>query len=198
MSAFSYEVAAAPPREESQAFSLDSSQQQKQQPGQSSESTQPAAAPSSTTQSTLSPSAISPNQLAQLFANTLPAAPLDTSSQFSTQEEQLRSNILQQSLAPHLHNDAADLRLPGTPDIHAIDPLFLEIWKFYSKTKSQLPCADRLENLSWRIMSMNLDKLKQQNQRCVSPGALSWHIISHTPNPYCTFSPSLHSLDILS
>jgi len=36
------------------------------------------------------------------------------------------------------------------------DPLGTQIWRLYSKNKSQLPNAERMENLTWRMMSMNL------------------------------------------
>ncbi len=32
------------------------------------------------------------------------------------------------------------------------DPFALQIWKFYARTKQQLPAQERMENLSWRMM----------------------------------------------
>lgn len=45
------------------------------------------------------------------------------------------------------------------------DPLGTQIWRLYSKNKSQLPNAERMENLTWRMMSMNLRRkeLARQN-----------------------------------
>jgi GATA-binding protein len=41
------------------------------------------------------------------------------------------------------------------------DPLGTEIWKLYSKTKTRLPNQERLENLTWRMMAMNLKRREQ-------------------------------------
>ena len=42
------------------------------------------------------------------------------------------------------------------------DPLATQIWKLYSKTKKQLPNQERMENLTWRMMAMNLRKRRQE------------------------------------
>ncbi|KAM3415449.1 Nitrogen regulatory protein areA [Cercospora zeina] len=44
------------------------------------------------------------------------------------------------------------------------DPLGTQIWKLYHKTKGQLPNSERLENLSWRMMSMNLKRKELERQ----------------------------------
>ncbi|OAA63589.1 gata transcriptional activator [Niveomyces insectorum RCEF 264] len=36
------------------------------------------------------------------------------------------------------------------------DPLATEIWRFFSKTKQQLPNQERMENLTWRMMHVKL------------------------------------------
>lgn len=40
-----------------------------------------------------------------------------------------------------------------------------QIWKLYHKTKGQLPNAERLENLSWRMMSMNLRRKEMERRQ---------------------------------
>ncbi|KAL9100056.1 MAG: hypothetical protein Q9187_009411, partial [Circinaria calcarea] len=47
------------------------------------------------------------------------------------------------------------------------DPLATQIWKLYSKTKTQLPNQERMENLTWRMMAMSL-KRKEREQARVS------------------------------
>jgi len=42
------------------------------------------------------------------------------------------------------------------------DPLGIQIWRLYSKTKNQLPNQERMDNLSWRMMSMNLRKEQER------------------------------------
>ena len=61
------------------------------------------------------------------------------------------------------------------------DPLGIQMWSLYSKTKSQLPNQERMENLSWRMMSMNL--MRQQEQ----------HRVRYIPLP-CDFFHSIRSL----
>ena len=41
------------------------------------------------------------------------------------------------------------------------DPLGTQIWKLYSKTKTRLPNQQRLENLTWRMMAINLKRSEQ-------------------------------------
>ena len=43
------------------------------------------------------------------------------------------------------------------------DPLATQVWKMYARTKASLPHAQRMENLTWRMMAMAL-KRKQQRQ----------------------------------
>ncbi|KAL7947927.1 hypothetical protein V8C42DRAFT_269447 [Trichoderma barbatum] len=45
------------------------------------------------------------------------------------------------------------------------DPLAAQIWKFFSKTKQQLPNQQRMENLTWRMMALNLRRRQQQQQQ---------------------------------
>jgi hypothetical protein len=47
------------------------------------------------------------------------------------------------------------------------DPLGTQIWKLYSKTRNTLPNSERMENLTWRMMSMNLRRA--QHQRYAPP-----------------------------
>ena len=44
------------------------------------------------------------------------------------------------------------------------DPLATQIWKLYSKTKTQLPNQERMENLTWRMMGMNLRRKEREQQ----------------------------------
>lgn len=48
------------------------------------------------------------------------------------------------------------------------DPLGTQIWRLYNKNRAQLPNAERMENLTWRMMSMNLKKKEMERLRFVS------------------------------
>ncbi|KAK1655920.1 hypothetical protein BDP81DRAFT_444563 [Colletotrichum phormii] len=45
------------------------------------------------------------------------------------------------------------------------DPLATQVWKFFSKTKHMLPNQQRMENLTWRMMALNLRKKQQEEER---------------------------------
>ncbi|KAI9509412.1 hypothetical protein F5148DRAFT_1187836 [Russula earlei] len=77
--------------------------------------------------------------------------------------------------------------LSGSPDLHSTalsptdasqcdpeqlakdDPLATQVWKMYTRTKANLPHAQRMENLTWRMMALALkkkkdDEMKQEGQ----------------------------------
>lgn len=43
------------------------------------------------------------------------------------------------------------------------DPLAAQIWKMYARTKASLPHAQRMENLTWRMMALALKKRKEDD-----------------------------------
>lgn len=45
------------------------------------------------------------------------------------------------------------------------DPLAAQVWKFFTKTKQQLPNAQRMENLTWRMMALSMRKRSQDEQK---------------------------------
>ncbi|KAL0581318.1 Sodium- and chloride-dependent GABA transporter 1 [Marasmius crinis-equi] len=50
------------------------------------------------------------------------------------------------------------------------DPLATQVWKMYARTKANLPHAQRMENLTWRMMALALkkkkeDEIQQQQQQ---------------------------------
>lgn len=48
--------------------------------------------------------------------------------------------------------------------IRSEDPLVIQMWKFFHRTKQSLPNQERMENLSWRLMAMNLRKMQTQQE----------------------------------
>lgn len=62
--------------------------------------------------------------------------------------------------------------VPPTPeeapeDMQRKDPLATQVWRLYSKQKNVLPNAERMENLTWRMMALTLKR-----ERLVTPGVL--------------------------
>jgi len=41
------------------------------------------------------------------------------------------------------------------------DPLATQVWKMYARTKAKLPHAQRMENITWRMMALALKKKKE-------------------------------------
>ncbi|KAK8024180.1 hypothetical protein PG993_012246 [Apiospora rasikravindrae] len=44
------------------------------------------------------------------------------------------------------------------------DPLATQIWRFFKQTKQNLPCQERMENLTWRMMHAKLRKKGQEEE----------------------------------
>ncbi|KAG6334213.1 hypothetical protein ID866_4871, partial [Astraeus odoratus] len=44
------------------------------------------------------------------------------------------------------------------------DPLAAQVWKMYARTKAHLPHAQRMENLTWRMMALALRKKKDEDE----------------------------------
>lgn len=84
--------------------------------------------------------------------------------ELSPRDGAVRNGVLQEAYFPTWADDTAG-GLDSPEELQKKDPLGAQIWKLYSKAKSQLPNAERMENLTWRIMSMNLRKLELERSK---------------------------------
>ena len=98
------------------------------------------------------------------------------------------SDIFSDSLFTSRHGTDAASSFPspvlsGSPDLHSAalsptevnqcdpeqlakdDPLATKVWKMYARTKANLPHAQRMENLTWRMMALALKKKKEDETR---------------------------------
>ena len=81
------------------------------------------------------------------------------------------------SVSEHGASSFTSPRLSGSPDLKAAelaaanadpetlareDPLATQVWKMYARTKATLPHAQRMENLTWRMMALALKKKKEE------------------------------------
>jgi GATA-binding protein len=83
------------------------------------------------------------------------ASVLDAKLEFSPRDDAVRSSVLRDSCFPNVGGDVE------TPEeMQKKDPLATQVWKLYSKARTQLPNAERMENLTWRMMAMNLRKME--------------------------------------
>ncbi|KAG1751509.1 uncharacterized protein EDB91DRAFT_1234857 [Suillus paluster] len=69
-------------------------------------------------------------------------------------------------------------RLSGSPDLESTppydesdpeklakqDPLATQVWKMYARQKANLPHAQRMENITWRMMALALKKKKEEEE----------------------------------
>lgn len=90
---------------------------------------------------------------------------LSTRLDLSPNEKETRKGLLRESFFEPFKNDANRLESDSPEEMQKQDPLGTQIWKLYHKTKGQLPNSERLENLSWRMMSMNLRRRELERQR---------------------------------
>lgn len=84
-----------------------------------------------------------------------------------------RKSMLKTAIFPALKNDAGHANLENIEEMQQNDPLGTQIWKLYAKARTQLPNAERMENLTWRMMTMNmrraeLDRNKGYGRRHVT------------------------------
>jgi GATA-binding protein len=74
----------------------------------------------------------------------------------STAEDSARHDMLHDAIFPAFGNDAGTPSVESPEEMQKNDPLGTQIWKLYSRAKTQLPNAERMENLTWRMMAMNM------------------------------------------
>ncbi|KAF4973118.1 hypothetical protein FZEAL_9406 [Fusarium zealandicum] len=75
-----------------------------------------------------------------------------------------RDGLTGSALFPFLHNGLSELDQDVTR-MQQDDPLATQVWKFFARTKQQLPSQHRMENLTWRMMTLSMRKHKQQQQK---------------------------------
>ncbi len=80
--------------------------------------------------------------------------------------------LLRESFFPTWKDDASSAELDSPDEMQKKDPLATQIWRLYSKTKKQLPNQERMENLTWRMMAMNLRKRKQEDAARYVPNVI--------------------------
>ncbi|OCK84730.1 hypothetical protein K432DRAFT_400871 [Lepidopterella palustris CBS 459.81] len=92
------------------------------------------------------------------------ASTLDSKLDFSPSETTARKGMLEDTIFPVWRNDAAGVNLDSPEEMQKNDPLATQIWKLYSKAKTQLPNAERMENLTWRMMAMSMKRLESDRK----------------------------------
>lgn len=84
---------------------------------------------------------------------------LDISSTYETAQERL---LRDETLSPD--RQGRDSRGAGLHEMRE-DPLAIQVWKFYARTKQLLPDQQRMENLTWRMMHGALMRRRHEQLR---------------------------------
>lgn len=85
-------------------------------------------------------------------------------SPFSPTDSNNQDGLLQDPLFPEWKTGAP--RGGESPEeMQRQDPLAAQIWRLYTRTKTQLPNQERMENLTWRMMAMSLKRKEREQQR---------------------------------
>ncbi|OAG07130.1 area protein [Paraphaeosphaeria sporulosa] len=90
---------------------------------------------------------------------------LEGSLPLSPRAAAARQGVLADPIFPALKNDAYSAHMESPEEMQRNDPLGTQIWKLYSKTRTQLPNAERMENLTWRMMAMSMRRAEHERNR---------------------------------
>jgi len=112
-----------------------------------------------------------------------PTSPTDSRSTVFT--DIFSENIFQPPNPSTAASPFTSPRLSGSPDLLPTylqeqssndpekmakeDPLAAQVWRMYAKTRATLPHAQRMENLTWRMMAVTLKKQKDEEEGLKSP-----------------------------
>ncbi|OQO07030.1 hypothetical protein B0A48_07596 [Cryoendolithus antarcticus] len=90
---------------------------------------------------------------------------LESKLDLSPADSTLPQVMLRDSFFDQWKDDTVGVEIETPEEMQKNDPLGTQIWKLYHKTKGQLPNGERLENLTWRMMSMNLRRKELERQQ---------------------------------
>lgn len=86
---------------------------------------------------------------------------------FPTSDSLHPTELLKETVFPDWKDDAGGDVLESPEELQKKDPLGTQIWKLYSRTKTRLPNQERMENLTWRMMAMNLRRREREQQQAM-------------------------------
>ncbi|KAI4712188.1 hypothetical protein J4E89_002453 [Alternaria sp. Ai002NY15] len=89
----------------------------------------------------------------------------------SAHDTSSKRGMLQDAIFPAFGNDAGAPSVESPEQLQKNDPLGTQIWKLYSRAKTQLPNAERMENLTWRMMAMNMRRAEMDRNKGPAPDA---------------------------
>lgn len=105
----------------------------------------------------------------------------------SPTDDAARRGMLEDAMFPAFGNDAGAASAESPEQMQKNDPLGTQIWKLYSRAKTQLPNAERMENLTWRMMAMNMRRAELDRNK---GSAQSSQTADLMPPPNATTRPA--------
>ncbi|KAF2029037.1 area protein [Setomelanomma holmii] len=93
--------------------------------------------------------------------------------ELSPNEDAARRGMLEEAIFPQFGNDAGSPSVESPEQMQKNDPLGTQIWKLYSRAKTQLPNAERMENLTWRMMAMNMRRAELDRNKGIAQSSQS-------------------------
>ncbi|KAF1978050.1 hypothetical protein BU23DRAFT_250303 [Bimuria novae-zelandiae CBS 107.79] len=93
-------------------------------------------------------------QLQSPYSPARSSTTLESPLHLSPRDAAARQGVLATSMFPNLKHGDEPMESPE--EMQRNDPLGTQIWKLYSKARTQLPNAERMENLTWRMMAMKM------------------------------------------
>lgn len=100
-----------------------------------------------------------------LSPSATPAAAVPLGAMEFSPAEHPPERVLQDAIFPAFGNGAGNPSVESPEEMQKKDPLGTQIWKLYSRAKTQLPNAERMENLTWRMMAMNMRRAELDRNR---------------------------------
>lgn len=73
--------------------------------------------------------------------------------------------LLEEPIFPAFGSDANPVSPESPTELQKNDPLGTQIWKLYSRAKTQLPNAERMSNLTWRMMALNMRRAEFERNK---------------------------------
>lgn len=94
----------------------------------------------------------------------MPSADSPPNIPFPRADDVAQSALLRDSVFPRRRDGTKPETIESPEELQKNDPLGTQIWKLYSRTKTRLPNQERMENLTWRMMAMNLKRREREQQ----------------------------------
>jgi GATA-binding protein len=78
--------------------------------------------------------------------------------------DSIGGGLLRESVFSDWQDGAPRSPVENPDEMRQKDPLATQIWRLYSRTKSRLPNQERMENLTWRMMALNLRRKERERE----------------------------------